>query len=71
MLSGDIKKTPPLEIVQPLILLDPAMMIPYDLTTSFNYFITDKIHDYPEIAEERWHIIYGAYVPYLNYKVET
>ena len=71
MVTGDLKNTPPDEILQPLILLDPAMMIPYDLCSSFNFNVKDTIDNYPEIAEERWHIIYGAYMPFLNYKKET
>ena len=54
--------------MQPLILLDPSMPIPYDMINSFNFNVSKIVDSYPKFVEERWHVLYGAYVPYLNYK---
>ena len=51
---------------QPLILLDPNMLIPWDVINSLILKMKDYVSESPESARERWHAVFGAYVPTLD-----
>ena len=66
-LLRDIKKS--MFWVRPLhphLLLDPTMLVPNDLMSSFNYNSKSVIEKNPEFIEERWHILYGANMPDID-----
>ena len=57
--------------VHPYVLLDPKMLVPYDLIGGFDYNFMSVIESDPDSIEERWHILYGAYMPEINYRGQT
>ena len=56
---------------QPLMLMDPNISIPWDLINSCIYRMKDFIRNYPEQAKQRWNVIFGAYVPEIDYQRDT
>ena len=47
---------------------DPKMLIPWDMKNTFIFNMKNYIQEFKEQAKQRWNVLFGAYVPFIDYK---
>ena len=50
-----------------MIYFDPQTIVPWDIANSFIYKIEKFIMKHPYNVEHKWHAIFGAFVPPIDF----